>query len=65
MMAMWADTTELYQTEFLKHSKEQIEYKRIDEEYEFVKKRALVNFLINSKISAEASFHNRTIAMLN
>jgi hypothetical protein len=42
-----------------------LEYDRIDKEYEFVKKRALTNYLINSKLNAEASFHNRALAMLN
>ena len=41
-----------------------MEYNRIDKEYEFVKKRSLVNFLTNQKINAEAHFHQRTIAML-
>lgn len=30
-----------------------------------MKKRALINFLTNSKLNAEASFHTRTLAMLN
>ena len=53
------------QSDHLKHTKEQLEYNRIDKEYEFVKKRALTNFLTNSKLNAEAHFHTRTIAMLN
>jgi hypothetical protein len=65
MANMWADSVELAQSQHLRHTKEQLEYRRIDKEYEFVKKRALVNFLTNSKLNAEASFHNRTLAMLN
>lgn len=65
MANMWADCVELAQTRHLVHTKEQIEYQRIDKEYEFVKKRALVNFLTNSKLNAEASFHTRTLSMLN
>lgn len=42
-----------------------MEYNRIDKEYEFVKKRALINFLTNSKLNSEASFHQRTVSMLN
>lgn len=42
-----------------------MEYNRIDKEYEFVKKRALVNFLTNSKLSSEAHFHVRALSMLN
>jgi len=65
MCNMWADLCEQVQSKHLTHTKEQIEYKRIDKEYEFVKKRALINFLTNSKLNAEASFHNRTLSMLN
>jgi len=49
----------------LRHTKEQLEYARIDAEYEFVKKRAVVNFVINSKKNADESFHKRSLAMLN
>jgi len=62
---IWADCSEMSQNNHLRHTKEQIEYNRIDTEYEFVKKRALINFLTNSKLNAEASFHNRTVSMLN
>ena len=61
----WADNVELLQNTFLTETKEQIEYNRIDAEYEFVKKRALVNFLTNSKLNAEYNFHQRTLSMLN
>ena len=61
----WADTVELSQNLALRFTKEQLEYDRIDKEYEYVKKRALTNFLINTKLNAEASFHNRALAMLN
>ena len=47
------------------HTKEQLEYNRIDKEYEFVKKRALINFLTNSKLDSEAHFHTRAVSMLN
>ena len=53
------------QNKHLRHTKEQLEYNRIDTEYESVKKRALINFLTNSKLDAEANFHNRTVALLN
>ena len=49
----------------MRHTKEQLEYTRIDKEYEFVKKRALINFLTNSKLDAEANFHKRTVVMLS
>jgi len=40
-------------------SKEQMEYVRINNEYDFVKKRALVNFLTNSRVNVEQHMHNR------
>lgn len=46
-------------------SKEQIEYVRINQEYDFVKKRALVNFLTNSRVNVEDHFHNRAQSMLS
>ena len=49
----------------MRHTKEQLEYNRIDGEYEFVKKRAIENFLTNSKLDAEANFHHRTEALLS
>jgi hypothetical protein len=54
----------MVQNQHLRHTKEQIEYDRIDKEYEFVKKRALTNFLVNAKLNAEANFHKRTVSML-
>ena len=45
-------------------TKEQIEYKRINNEYDFVKKRALVNFLSNSRNDLERHFHGRAQNML-
>ncbi len=65
MANAWADQAEMMQNQFLRFTKQQIEYNRIDKEYEFVKKRSLVNFLTNSKINAEAHFHQRTVSMLN
>ena len=62
---MWADNTEMIQNQHLVHTKEQLEYNRIDKEYEFVKKRALINFLTNSKLDSEAHFHTRAVSMLN
>ena len=38
---------------------------RINKEYEFVKKRALVNFLQNSRDVLEDHVHDRTANMLN
>jgi len=52
------------QNQHLRHTKEQLEYSRLDREYDFVKKRALVNFLTSSKLASEAHYHHRVIAML-
>jgi hypothetical protein len=49
----------------LTHTKEQLEYNRIDAEYEYVKKRAVVNFVHYSKLNADAHFHTRCLSMLN
>jgi hypothetical protein len=38
---------------------------RIHKEYKFIKKRSLMNYLINSRLNLEKHFHNRTITMLN
>ena len=42
-----------------------MEYVRINKEYDFVKKRALVNFLSNSREGLEHHFHGRAQTMLN
>jgi len=39
-------------------------YVRLNKEYDFVKKRALVNFLSNSRVDLENHFHSRTTNML-
>ena len=46
------------------HTKEQLEYVRLNKEYDFVKKRALVNFLSNSRSELENHFHSRAQNML-
>ena len=65
MVAQWADVTEEAQMQHLVPSKEQIEYVRINSEYDFVKKRALVNFLTNSRGNLESHVHGRAQNMLN
>ena len=64
LTSQWSDKAEEIQMEFLTPSKEQIEYVRINKEYDFVKKRALVNFLTNSRVSVEHHFHNRAQSLL-
>ena len=65
LVSQWADHTEEAQMQWLVPSKEQIEYVRINSEYDFVKKRALVNFLTTSRVNVEDHFHNRAQNMLN
>ena len=48
----------------LRKTKEQMEYLRINQEYEFIKKRALVTYLTNEKLNLEKHFHSRTLNML-
>lgn len=61
----WADVVEEQQMMHLVHTKEQMEYVRINKEYEFVKKRALVNFLTNSRLNLESHMHKRAQTMLD
>jgi len=60
----WADTVEEVQACHLIHTKEQMEYVRVNAEYEFVKKRALINFLSNSRDALESHVHSRASNML-
>jgi hypothetical protein len=60
----WADVVEEQQMQHLQHSKEQMEYMRINNEYEFVKKRSLVNFLTTQRVDLENHFHARASSML-
>ena len=61
---MWADVTEEEQLRHLRHTKEQMEYVRLNDEYDYVKKRALVNYLTNEKLNVEQHFHTRSLNML-
>lgn len=65
LVSQWADTTEEVQMSWMTPSKEQIEYVRINNEYDFVKKRALVNFLTNSRLNLESHVQGRAQNMLN
>lgn len=64
MAAQWVDTAEEIQMKHLVHTKAQMEYVRINKEYEFVKKRALVNYLENSRDALEGHMHSRANNML-
>jgi len=61
----WADNTEEIQLKHTRHSKDQLEYARLNTEYDFVKKRSLINFLTNEKLNLEQHFHERTLSMLS
>jgi hypothetical protein len=61
----WADSVEMSQNQHLRHTKEQLEYSRLDREYDFVKKRAIVNYLTSSKLASEAHYHSRVVSMLD
>lgn len=63
--AHWADVCEEQQMEHLVASKEQMEYVRLNNEYDYVKKRSLVNFLTNSHADVQNHFHSRAANMLN
>jgi len=65
LVSQWADYTEEVQMSWMTPSKEQIEYVRINNEYDFVKKRALVNFLTNSRLNLETHVQGRAQNMLN
>jgi hypothetical protein len=56
--------TEEEQLSHLRHTKEQMEYVRINGEYDYVKKRALINYLTNEKLNMEQHFHGRVNNML-
>ena len=61
----WADNTEELQLKHTRHSKDQLELTRLNQEYDFVKKRALINFLTNEKLNLESHFHERALNMLS
>jgi hypothetical protein len=61
----WADSVVDVQHMSLRHTKEQIDYVRLNHEYDYIKKRALINFLTNSRLNLENHFHSRTTNMLS
>jgi hypothetical protein len=65
LTSQWNDTVEEFQQRYYQNSREQVEYMRIHNEYQFVKKRSLINFLTNERLNLEKHFHDRTINMLN
>lgn len=65
LASQWNDTAEELSTQFYQNSKNQVDYMNIHNEYRFVKKRSLVNFLTNQRLNLEKHFHDRTVSMLN
>lgn len=64
LCSTWADVTEEEQLRHLRHTKEQMEYVRLNSEYDYVKKRALINYLTNEKLNLEQHFQGRVNNML-
>ena len=64
MLSTWNDTTEELQQQHLVGTKQQIEYVGINEEYDFVKKNALTNFLTNQRLAVEEHMKGRAKNML-
>ena len=60
----WADACEEVQMQHLQHTKEQMEYVRLNAEFDYVKKRALTNFLTNQREVLENHFHTRSNNLL-
>lgn len=54
----------MMQQEFAQPIKQQLDYKRIHDEYRSIKKRSMLNFLLNQRLNLEKHFHTRTIQML-
>ena len=48
LIMQWQDTAEAFCQAHLVETKQQIEYLRVHKEYTFIKKRSLMNYLINS-----------------
>ena len=65
LCTQWADVVEQKQAMHLRETKQQIEYVRINKEYDFIKKRALINYLTKSRSDLEDHFHGRAQMMLN
>ncbi len=64
LASQWNDTAEELQHTAYADTKEQVEYMRIHNEYQFIKKRSLIKFLTNERLNLEKHFHDRTATML-
>lgn len=65
LASQFNDTAEQASLDFYQKTKQQVEYMRIHGEYQFIKKRSLVNYLTNERLNLEKHFHDRTVAMLS
>lgn len=65
LASQFNDCAEQYSIKFYQKSREQVEYWRIHNEYKYIKKRSLANFLTNERLNLEKHFHDRTVTMLN
>jgi hypothetical protein len=64
LASQFNDTAEQVSLDFYQKTKQQVEYMRIHNEYQFIKKRSLVSFLTNERLNLEKHFHDRTLSML-
>jgi hypothetical protein len=65
LASQFNDTAEQASLDFYQKTKQQVEYKRIHDEYQFIKKRSLVNYLTSERFNLEKHFHDRTLALLS
>lgn len=64
MYSCWNDIVEEIQQTHLVGTKQQMEYVSINDEYDFIKKRALQSFLTNQRLAVEEHMKTRAQGML-
>ena len=64
MFSTWNDIIEEQQQQHLIETKQQMEYLSINDEYDFVKKRALQNYLTSQRLAVEEHMKTRASNML-
>lgn len=60
----WSDKCEEAQMEHMQFTKEQMDYSRLQNEFDFVKKRAMTDFLVNQRVVLENHFTQRSNNLL-
>ena len=60
----WTDAADENQNEYLHRVKEQLEYRRISNEYAHVKRRSIANFMASQRVALENSYHQRAANMI-